>query len=295
MTRRSLAELVGANPRFALLRRNTGQMTRAQRMIVAPKVPTAVQVRYLRLAGQAQDRVQQWARELLGPPADELAPARKDVVGRAFEDAFSELNARLLSLYDGPGYKGALQDIGQGVVAHATKETERTLKIDLRGAEGHLDPYVKEFVRRNVQLIKSVSFDQLGRMREIVDGYQAGQTNQKSLRDQLMETFDLPRARAELIARDQVLKANAQILQQQQTQVGVTEYIWTTAGDERVRGRPGGKWANSSGDHWHLDGTRQSWTAPPVVDPTTGRREHPGGDYQCRCVAVPVVDQLLGR
>ena len=42
--------------------------------------------------------------------------------------------------------------------------------------------------------------------------------------------------------------------------------------------------------HRHLNGKRFSWNDPPVVDARTGRRCHPGQDYQCRCVALPVFD-----
>ena len=83
-----------------------------------------------------------------------------------------------------------------------------------------------------------------------------------------------------LLARDQVLKLNAGINQPRQRQVGVREYDWWTSGDERVRER-----------HVELHRTRQRWDAPPEVAP--GRFEHPGGDYQCRCTASPVLPEWL--
>lgn len=294
--RPTLAEVLAkGHPGFAVLRRGTAQLSKASRRALAPRIPTQQELRYLKLAAAVQNRVAGMVETLFTGPANALGPARADVVGSDFEDAFAELNAQLLGLFGGKELKGQLQGIGEGIVSHGVKEMERTLAIDLRGTEGGLDPYVQQFVARNVNLIRSVSFDQLPRMREVINNYHAGQTNQRSLRDQLMDTFDLSRARASLIARDQTLKANADITQLQQNRAGVTEYIWTTAGDERVRGRPGGKYPDSQGDHWVLDGTRQNWALPPVVDPTTGRREHPGKDFQCRCVPVPVVDQLLGR
>jgi uncharacterized protein with gpF-like domain len=279
-----------------LVRTRSKTVTRADRLARAPRVPDAQTLRYLRLTAQIETRIEGWAQTLLGPVADAQGSVRRDMVSSDFEDAFAQLNAQLYGMLGSKELGAAIHNIGSGVVAHSTKENSRSLGIDLRGSEGHLDSYVQSFVQRNVLLIRSVSADQLGRMREIVNTYHAGQENQRSLRDQLMDTFGLSRARASLIARDQTLKANADITRLQQTQVGVSEYDWTTAGDERVRGRPGGKWANSAGDHWVLDGTRQSWlTAGPIVDGSTGRREHPGKDFQCRCVPVPVVDHLLGR
>ena len=60
---------------------------------------------------------------------------------------------------------------------------------------------------------------------------------------------------------------------------GVEEYIWSTSGDSRVRE-----------SHKKLNGKRFRWDDPPVVDEKTGRRCHPGEDYECRCVALAVFD-----
>lgn len=46
--------------------------------------------------------------------------------------------------------------------------------------------------------------------------------------------------------------------------------------------------------HQELDGTEQSWDDPPVTN-EDGDRNHPGEDYQCRCVAYPILDELDGE
>lgn len=69
------------------------------------------------------------------------------------------------------------------------------------------------------------------------------------------------------------------VYDKQQQDAGVQEYIWSDSGDSRVR----------SGHH-RLNGKKFRWDDPPVVDERTGRRCHPGEDFQCRCVAIPVFD-----
>jgi SPP1 gp7 family putative phage head morphogenesis protein len=96
------------------------------------------------------------------------------------------------------------------------------------------------------------------------------------LQARLLERGDVSESRAELIARDQTLKLNGQITQLRQTGAGVSEYIWSTSRDERVRD-----------SHRVLEGQRFSWSSPPEVG-------HPGEDYQCRCVALPVIEDLEG-
>ena len=88
-------------------------------------------------------------------------------------------------------------------------------------------------------------------------------------------------ARAQLLARDQVLKLNNSVTQARHQAAGVTEYIWRTSRDERVRSR-----------HKELEGTQQAYASPPIVDRRTGRRAHPGGDYQCRCTAEPIIPRF---
>ena len=57
---------------------------------------------------------------------------------------------------------------------------------------------------------------------------------------------------------------------------GFQYYVWTTRKDDRVRP-----------DHARLEGRICNWNDPPVVDLRSGRRRHPGEDYNCRCTAAP--------
>ena len=130
-----------------------------------------------------------------------------------------------------------------------------------------------------MDLIKTIPSESLGRMRDIVlDGYRNGKTTTNIVKEILRE-YSMTRRHAQLIARDQIAKLNGEIAKKQQQDAGVEEYEWSDSRDERVRTR-----------HHDLNGKRFRWDDPPVVDERTGRRCHPGGDYQCRCVALPVFD-----
>lgn len=96
------------------------------------------------------------------------------------------------------------------------------------------------------------------------------------LTDKLLERGDVSESRAELIARDQTLKLNGAITEMRQTNAGIDSYIWSTSQDERVRE-----------EHAVLEGQTFSWDSPPEPG-------HPGEDYQCRCVALPVIAELEG-
>ena len=117
-------------------------------------------------------------------------------------------------------------------------------------------------------------------MEEIVyDGFTKGKTTTRIVRE-IQQTYHINRRRAELIARDQTAKLNGQIQRAQQMDAGITESIWYSCRDSRVRE-----------SHKKLDGKKFSWREAPVVDAKTGRRCHPGQDYQCRCIGRPVFNR----
>lgn len=162
------------------------------------------------------------------------------------------------------------------------KVVSNTLGIDITD-----DYYLGEFYREqlkvwnelNTDLIKSIPKDSLAEMQDIVlTAYQNGDTITSILK-KVQHTYGVSRSKAEFLARDQMAKLNSSLTQFQQTDAGVSEYIWSSSGDGRVRDR-----------HRFLDGKTFSWSDPPIVDIKTGRRAHPGEDYQCRCVALPKFD-----
>lgn len=80
------------------------------------------------------------------------------------------------------------------------------------------------------------------------------------------------RGRGSVIARDQLSKLAGQIAQQQQLDAGVTEAVWRTMRDSRVRE-----------SHHDLQGHRFTWAAPPSIG-------IPGSPVMCRCYAEAVID-----
>lgn len=156
------------------------------------------------------------------------------------------------------------------------KLNESVFGIDLFIDEPWLTDQLKLFSSQNAQLITSIPDQELERVAgDIERGLQQGQRF-TDVAKTIQKSFGITHRRAKLIARDQTQKLNASLTKLRQQEVGVEEYIWQTSGDERVRPT-----------HKANDGKKFRWDDPPKV---TG---HPGHDVNCRCVARPVLDNLL--
>jgi len=79
------------------------------------------------------------------------------------------------------------------------------------------------------------------------------------------------------IARTESAKANAAIAQARSEDIGIPCYVWRTCRDERVRL-----------SHQRMEGVVCFWNNPP--SPEGQGFYHPGGTYNCRCYAEPIID-----
>lgn len=195
--------------------------------------------------------------------------------------AASRAAAAVRRVLRGKSFVARLQEISNATAAASREAWARQLKaslgVDLPTAEPDLGPVVERFRDENVALIRSLAADKVTRVRAILDDAGAG-TRVEEVAKSIRDMGDVTRSRAELIARDQVLKLNAEVTQRRHEAAGITEFVWSTSRDERVRP-----------DHKVLEGNRYRYDDPPIVDRRRGTRGLPGVHFQCRCVAVPVI------
>lgn len=178
-----------------------------------------------------------------------------------------------------------LRRLFKQVEAEVTDATARQLPtVSLEAVIPNAVPVQEAWVRQNTDLIKAAEPIKEA-VREVLDTRLEEGVRVEVIRDKLREQLQISKRRAELIARDQTLKASGQLQEARQRQAGITRYVWTTSLDERVRP-----------DHVALEGRIFSWDDPPITNMSEvrkgrpERRGHPGSDYQCRCTADPVLD-----
>lgn len=105
------------------------------------------------------------------------------------------------------------------------------------------------------------------------------------------DRYQIGEKHARMIARDQVGKFYADLNHSRQREMGISRFVWRTAGDERVRGAPDGKYPDAQPSHFDLDGETYDYDDPPTPPGADGPLL-PGEDYQCRCWAEPLFDDL---
>jgi len=103
--------------------------------------------------------------------------------------------------------------------------------------------------------------------------------------EEIMQQFDglveKRKNHARMVARSQIGNFNSVTTKIRAQNLGITRARWVTAHDERVRGRPGGKYPNAKPNHWELHG--KEFDLDEGVKTNTGKYLLPGVDYQCRC------------
>jgi SPP1 gp7 family putative phage head morphogenesis protein len=195
--------------------------------------------------------------------------------------AVGNVTLRMFEKLKHPEYQKELREIAEKVTAHNKRGfdrmTETVIGIKVR-SEPILGHTVDGFITRNLSLIKSLSADHLHKAGNVINASLGTGERAESLSRKIQEETGASVARANLIARDQVLKFNSSVTQSRQKAAGISKYEWITSDDERVRE-----------SHADMHGTIHKWDDPPIVD---GEAVHPGEAIQCRCDAFPILDEL---
>jgi len=148
-----------------------------------------------------------------------------------------------------------------------SKMNKAILTINPVEAEPWLAPVTDSFVRENVNYIKKDIAQHYTEVEGIIRrGLESGESV-GVMQKKIMGRYGMTERRSKLIARDQTNKFFGQLTRERSTDIGITHFIWVTAGDSRVRD-----------EHVDLAGQRFSWK-------NGADGLFPGMDIQCRCVA----------
>jgi SPP1 gp7 family putative phage head morphogenesis protein len=165
-----------------------------------------------------------------------------------------------------------------------TKLMDTEMKKDLvnLGITPELSPFTQqkliEDYNKNQNLnIKNWNNEQIERLRDTVSRFALKGYRKSALIEMIANEWEVSKNKAKFLARQETSLYMSKLRRERFLDAGVTKYKWSTSHDERVRKR-----------HAHLNGTIQTFGSPPVTD-DKGNRNEPGEDFNCRCVAIPLL------
>lgn len=243
-----------------MVRRSKRKKPSRQALIRAFKAPRGPEIRYVQAL---RGIVRGWQEETLREAKSRWERTRKDVSDSVRAMRVAPLAARMARTVNEQTITGARKFLGDAVDG-----------VDVTGL-------ILRAVAENVNLVEKAQRAYSEDVHEIFSNPDNWGLRWEDLQAKLVERGNVAASHAKLIAKDQTLKFHAAITEARMKAAGFSGYEWSTSKDERVRP-----------DHVALEGSKQTWDNPPVTNKKTGDRNHPGEDYQCRCVAVPDFDTL---
>lgn len=176
---------------------------------------------------------------------------------------------RRVSLFNDKQWRRVIK-VSTGIDALPAKDDSASgLGINAYRSETWLDGLQSAWVSNNTDLIKTLPVNLNDKIRQLVKNAVVNGDSMKTLREQIQKEYGNSRYRAELIAVDQIQKANSALTMKRQADAGVTHYIWRGIMDGRERAT-----------HKAREGRRFAWNDPPPDG-------HPGQPVRCRCYAEP--------
>jgi SPP1 gp7 family putative phage head morphogenesis protein len=171
---------------------------------------------------------------------------------------------------------------GQDAVDHQGKQLQRQLKaglgVEIPTRDARIPTRIETFAERNVADIQALSDKTANDIQRLVlDAYERG-ARPEELAAEIQAKFDIAENRARLIAGNQLSRLSSQVRRDRHAEIGITTFKWVTRNDGKVRPAH----AVKHGRVFPYEGSR----APSFF---------PGEEINCRCLSVPVVDDIKSR
>jgi SPP1 gp7 family putative phage head morphogenesis protein len=132
----------------------------------------------------------------------------------------------------------------------------------------NLNTYAKDFTDKEYWKLRQTISD------NVLEGFRSDR-----LINHFVSEYGVTKRKAKFLARQETSLMVAKYRQVRYEEVGLTKYKWISTPDKKVRP-----------DHAKLDGKIFEYKNPPVTDSITLARNNPGEDFNCRCIALPILE-----
>lgn len=162
------------------------------------------------------------------------------------------------------------------------RESALALRVQPKLSEDRARRLADDY-NENLKLpIKDFSLHSIASLREAVEDNSLQGYRFDRLKDVIKQRYGVTANKAKFLARQETSLFMSKYRKERFGQAGVTSYRWSTAHDERVRD-----------SHKRLDGRIFTYDDPPITDRSTGAKNNPGEDFNCRCVDIPLLDKVV--
>ena len=183
------------------------------------------------------------------------------------------------------GIKRVMKGVDNTAKDNLSRSFRNCLQVDVFiNDTGFLESVTSEWYSQQSQHVNSIVSTYTDKLATIISNAVQRGSLYKDVQKEVKNLYNITDNRAKFIARNEIGNLNAVTTKRRQEEAGIYCYEWRTSEDERVRVSH----AELNGDlfFWHdskvgeING-RKIYPAPKL---------HPGMDYRCLCIAIPISD-----
>ena len=251
-------------------------------------------------------RTKKW--EGLAPPnvlaASVVANSKGELLNKKIQWAADRIPARVQQSINNLKYS-----IGDTLTSISYEATESLKQI---GVKGELTQELSKRLTDNYTHNQNINITnwtevEIVRLRDIIEQNIMNGSNRLELRALIEQEYGVSKAKAKFLARQETSLFLVEVRDQRYVDAGLSYYKWSTSQDERVVGKPGGKYPKPTkdhGNHFKMQGKICKFTDPSVyadnIEDAKNNKwksklsigagnSHPGQDYNCRCDSIPII------
>jgi SPP1 gp7 family putative phage head morphogenesis protein len=173
-----------------------------------------------------------------------------------------------------------LQKQYEVVIDKFNKNLIKNITIAPKLTDSTRERLAQEYTNNMQKFIKTWTEKEIVKLREKVEDRALKGFRYEGMISEIQKSYGVSRNKARFLARQETSLMITKLKQSRYQEAGVNHYRWkNVSASPKHPVRP---------MHKKLDGKIFSWDDPPVTD-EKGNRNHPHEDYNCRCIAIPVV------
>lgn len=183
------------------------------------------------------------------------------------------------------GIKRVMKGVDNTAKDNLSRSFRNCLQVDVFiNDTGFLESVTSEWYSQQSQHVNSIVSTYTDKLATIISNAVQRGSLYKDVQKEVKNLYNITDNRAKFIARNEIGNLNAVTTKRRQEEAGIYCYEWRTSEDERVRV-----------SHAELNGDLFFWHDSKVGE-INGRKIypasklHPGMDYRCRCIAIPIID-----